>query len=528
MAVMKISKLFLTGVLACLCACNCTTDKPDGSTDNPSSGQPEVITKDVVAYVTTADGGKQFERSTFNFGKSGSMSPYLVTYDKTALAAEPVDGFGLAVTTAAAYNLLKMDPADRTAFLEETFSREKGAGMSLIRVSIGASDFCLADNYTWCDKQGLENFAVHAEDKNYLFPVLKEIYAINPDVKIIGSPWSCPQWMKCQMPGGDNWDFTKFNTPVTDETTYNSWTGGRLKPSCYDDYAEYFVKWIQTMEKEGFDIHAITMQNEPLNPGNSMSLVMPWQDQKEFVKVLGPAMDKAGLADVEILLYDHNFDYDNRNGQSDYPLNIYADPEAYKWADGSAWHNYGGSVTELNEIYAANPEKKIYFTEASIGEWIGGWEDRWNFNFLSNCLVPDFSTMFLGVLSRGGRGTVLWNLMLDDKRGPYSRHDGSCKTCYGGVTINSADYRTIVKNSHWFDCAHASVALKPGARRMQHQSFSLPSGFEFQMYLNPDNTVGVIICNNNSSSQQVVFSNDGFTVKYSVPAKSLVSLIWQE
>ena len=513
-----------------MCACNCTTDTPSGQqpSDPQPSDQPEVKVKDVAAYVTTSDSRIQFEKSTFNFGKSGSMSPYLITYDKTALAAEAVDGFGLAVTTAAAYNLLKMDKADRTAFLEETFSREKGAGMSLIRVAIGASDFCLADNYTWCDTPGLENFAVHAEDRDYLFPVLKEIYAINPDVKIIGSPWSCPLWMKCNMPGGNNWDVSKYNVPVTDETTFNSWTGGRLKPSCYDDYAEYFVKWIQTMEKEGFDIHAITMQNEPLNPGNSMSLVMPWQDQKEFVKVLGPAMDKAGLADVEILLFDHNFNYDGKEGQNNYPLNIYADPEAYKWADGSAWHNYGGSVTELDEIYATNPEKSIYFTEASIGEWIGGWENRWNFNFLSNCLLNDYSTMFLGVLSRGGRGSVLWNLMLDDKRGPYSRHDGSCKTCYGGVTINSADYKTIVKNSHWFNCAHASVALKPGAKRMQQQSFALPSGFEVQMYLNPDNTVGVLICNKNSSSQQVVFSNDEFSVKYNVPASSLVSLLWQE
>ena len=531
MKAMKISKLFLTGVLACLCACNCTTDKPEDepvTPENPTPEKPEAVVKDVVAYVTTADSKKQFEKSTFNFGKPGSMSPNQVTFDKTKLAAEPVDGFGLAVTTSAAYNLLKMSQEDRTAFLEETFSREKGAGMSLIRVAIGASDFCLADNYTWCDTPGLENFAVHSEDKDYLFPVLKEIYAINPDVKIIGSPWSCPQWMKCNMPGGNSWNVSQFNVPVTDETTYNSWTGGRLKPSCYDDYAEYFVKWIQTMEKEGFDIHAITMQNEPLNPGNSMSLVMPWQDQKEFVKVLGPAMDKAGLADVEILLFDHNFNYDGKEGQDNYPLNIYADPEAYKWADGSAWHNYGGSVTELSEIYAANPEKKIYFTEASIGEWIGGWENRWDFNFLSNCVVPDFSTMFLGVLSRGGRGSVLWNLMLDDKRGPYSRHDGSCKTCYGGVTINSADYKTIVKNSHWFDCAHASVALKPGARRMEHKSFALPSGMELQMYLNPDNTVGVLICNNSAKEQDFVFASTKHTVKYKVPAKSIASLLWQE
>ena len=530
---MKITNIFTFAVLTFLCACNCSSETPaaengDGGDKTTPETPQETVAKDVVAYVTTADSKKQFVKSTFDFGKAGSMSPNQVTYDKGELAAQSVDGFGLAVTTSACYNLLKMSKADRTAFLEETFSRSKGAGMSLIRVSIGASDFCLDDNYTWCDKEGLENFAVHSEDKNYLFPVLKEIYAINPDVKIIGSPWSCPQWMKCKMPGGDSWKVPMFNVPVTDETTFNSWTGGRLKPSCYDDYAEYFVKWIQTMEKEGFDIFAITMQNEPLNPGNSMSLVMPWQDQKEFVKILGPAMDKAGLADVKILLFDHNYNYDDKEGQDNYPLNIYADPEAYKWADGSAWHAYGGNVTELNEIHSANPEKSIYFTEASIGEWIGGWENRWDFNFLSNCLVNDFSSIFMGTLSRGGSGVTLWNRMLDDKRGPYSRHDGSCKTCYGGVTINSSDYKTIVRNSHWFNCAHASAVIKPGAKLMKIQPFNMPSDLECQMYLNTDNTVGVLLCNKGTSERSIVFTNDKFSVNYSVPAKSIASLLWKE
>jgi glucosylceramidase len=316
--------------------------------------------------------------------------------------------------------------------------------------------------------------------------------------------------------------------PVTSESNYDSWTGGRLRPSCYDDYAEYFVKWVQVMENEGFDIFALTMQNEPLNPGNSMSMLMPWQDQKEFVKVLGPAMENAGFGDVQLLLFDHNYNYDGKEGQDNYPLNVYADPEANKWADGSAWHAYGGDVTELDEINSTYPEKNIYFTEASIGTWIGGYQDRWDFNFLSNCLVNDFSNIFLGTLKRGGQGVTLWNLMLDDKRGPYSPHDGSCKTCYGGVTINSADYKTIVKNSHWYDCAHASVALKPGARKISCKTFKMPSGIEMQMYVNPDNTVGVLVCNNSSNDQDFAFATSKHTVEYKVPAKSIASILWQE
>lgn len=515
MKVMKISKLFLSGVLASLCACNCTTEKADDKTSGTTPDTPAVEQdKDVVAYVTKCDRSQLFRKSSFDFGKPGSMSPNQVTYDKTKTGQE-IDGFGLALTTASCYNLLKMTQEDRTAFLTELFSKTEGVGSSLIRVSIGASDFpCQGFEYTWCDKEGIENFAVHQEDRDYLFPVLKEIYAINPDVKIIGSPWSCPRWMK----GGESRGYEGYDKAVL-EKSYNSWTSGRLKPSCYDDYAQYFVKWIQAMENEGFDIFAITMQNEPLNHGNSMSMFMPWKDQAAFIKVLGPEMEKAGLADVKILLFDHNYNYDNKDGQGSYPLNIYADAEAYKWADGSAWHNYGGSVTELDNIYAANPEKDIYFTEASIGEW--------NYTF-EGCLVNDFSSIFLGTLLRGGKGVTLWNLMLDDKKGPYSPQDGSCKTCFGGVTINSANYKTITKNTHWYNVAHASAVIKPGAKKIEAGGVKTSSDFEYQMFLNPDGTVGVIICNKKDAEQSLVFVGDGFTVKYNVPAKCIASLIWQE
>ena len=499
-----------------MCACNCT-EKPAGTDDGNKNNQTDQV-KDVTAYVTTSDSKTLFKKSSFDFTDTNVLDSYNIRYDKGNLGNN-IDGFGLAVTTATAYNLMKMPQEDRNKFLTEMFSKTEGVGSSLIRVAIGASDFCLKEEYTWCDKPGLENFAVHPEDRDFLFPILKEIYAINPDVKIIASPWSCPKWMKCQMPGGNSWDVSKFNVPVTEEKDLDSWTGGRLKPSCYQVYADYFVKWVQTMEKEGFDIFALTLQNEPLNPGNSMSLVMPWQDQKEFVKVLGPAMEKAGLGDVRLLLFDHNFNYDDKEGQDNYPLNIYADSEAYKWSDGSAWHSYGGSVTELDEIYSTYPEKSIYFTEASIGEW--------NYKF-SSCLMNDFSSLFLGTLKRGGSGVTLWNMMLDDKNGPYSPQDGSCKTCYGGVTIKSSDYKTIVKNSHWYNVAHASAVVKPGARKMETSGSSFPVAFECQMFLNPDNTVGVLMLNGQSSAQQVIFRNEEFTVKYNVPAGSLVSLIWQE
>lgn len=506
---MTISKIFLSTFLTLMCACNCTVEK--NGEENNTIDPPTEVTGDVIAYITKSDQTKLFEKIGFDFGRPGSMSANQVTYDRTKLGPE-IDGFGLALTTATCYNLLKMQAADRQAFLEENFSKTKGIGSSLIRVSIGASDFCVGEEFTWCDEKGIENFAVHSEDKNLLFPILREIYAINPDVKIIGSPWSCPRWMK-----GGTWGYEGYDNAVL-EQDFNSWTSGRLKPSCYQAYAQYFVKWIQTMEAEGFNIYAITMQNEPLNHGNSMSLYMPWKDQAGFIKVLGSALRDANL-DVKIMLFDHNYNYDNKEDQLDYPLHIYADAEASQWADGSAWHSYGGHVSELDKIRRTYPEKDIWFTEASIGEW---------YPHFDVCLMNDFANIFMGTLQRGGKGVTLWNLMLDENNGPFSPQPGSCKTCFGGVTIYTKDYKMITKNSHWYNVAHASIVVKPGAKMMERSGYEFPNGVQCEMFLNTDNSIGVLLLNDTNDEQYVVFVNETNTVRYTAPSKSIVSLLWTE
>lgn len=483
-----LSAIVLAGILA---ACNSPAENLSGSGNGGGeiSGEKNVV----KAYVTTSDRSHLFTEKDLEFNRPASMSPYIVNldFDRTY---QTVDGFGAAVTGATSYNLMKMQQEDRTAFLKDIFDREEGLGSSLIRVSIGASDFPAGrKEFTWCDTEGIENFAPHSDDVQYLIPVLKEIYAINPDVKIIGSPWSAPVWMKESA----------------------SWTSASLKPEYYDDYAQYFVKWIQYMESQGFDIYAVTPQNEPLNKGNSMSMYMGWQQQRDFIKqALGPAFRDAGI-DTKILVFDHNFNYDNIADQIGYPLHIYEDPDASQYVAGSAWHSYGGNVSELDQIIYEYPDKEIYFTEASIGAW--------NYTF-ENCLVNDFETIFIGTLSRMGKGVTLWNLLLDDKGGPYGSA-GACTTCYGAVDISSSDYRTLTYRTHYYNIAHASKVIMPGAVRIGTEGFEL-DGLDYLAFRNPDGSIGVIIVNKNTGTQTLTFNTDEYSVNYEVPGRSLVSLSW--
>lgn len=481
-----------------LAACN---PSDNGKGDGGSGPEPPVkVTGDVLTWTTTADRSSLFKAEGYDFD-NGSMSPHVVDIDKSR-RYQTVDGFGAAITGATGYNLMHMTQEDRTAFLTELFGKDN-IGSSLIRVSIGASDFpASGSEFTWCDVEGpaenpLQNFAPHQDDLDYLIPVLKEIYAINPDVKIIGSPWSAPMWMKEER----------------------SWTSASLRKDCYKVYADYFVKWIQYMEGQGFDIYAVTPQNEPLNYGNSMSMHMDWNEQRDFIKEgLGPAFEAAGL-DTKILVFDHNFNYDGDKDNLEYPLRIYEDAAASKYVAGSAWHNYGGDVSELDKIVSAYPDKEIYFTEASIGEW--------NYSF-EKCLMNDFSSIFIGTLSRMGKGVTLWNLMLDDKKGPFSPAPGSCKTCYGAVDIMSSDYKTINYRTHYYQIAHASRVIKPGAVRIGTSGYE-PSGVEYLAFENPDGSIGVIIVSKSSEDQTLVFSTGGdHTASCKVPAKSLVSVLWND
>ena len=415
---------------------------------------------------------------------------------------QEIDGFGAAITGSTAYNLSLMPAAARHAFLEETFAPDK-FGFSYVRVSIGCSDFSLSE-YTLCDEPGIEHFGLTVEETKYVIPALKEILAINPALKIMGTPWTCPKWMKVKS----------LEEPVP----YDSWTGGQLNPAYYQDYAHYFVLWIQAMQQAGVPIYCVTPQNEPLNRGNSASLFMGWKEQQAFVKqALGPALRKANLA-VKVYAFDHNYNYDDMPDQQQYPLHIYEDAEAARFFAGAAYHNYGGRPSELLRIQREAPDKELVFSEASIGTWNNGRD-------LEKSLLRDVEQLGLATVNGWCRGSVVWNLMLDNDRGPH-RGEGACATCYGVVDIDNTDYTTITRNSHFYAMAHMSVAAKPGAYRIASND-KAAEGLTYAAFINPDGSFGLVISNQGEAQQVNVSLNGVAAFVAELPAKAVVSYSWK-
>ena len=456
---------------------------------------------DVTIYTTTGDRSQNLQRSSLTFASEADTAGHSIRLHQEQ-HYQTMDGFGAAITGSSAYNLLKMDEADRKKFLTETFSTTEGYGQSYIRIAIGCSDFSLSE-YTLNDEPGMEHFALQEEETKYVIPVLKEILAINPNIKILGSPWTPPRWMKVNN--------------LTDLAPYDSWTGGHLNPKYYQDYGTYFVKWIQAMEAAGVPIYAVTPQNEPLNHKNSASMLMFWTEQRDFVKTaLGPKLKEAGLQ-TKIYAFDHNYNYDNMPDQADYPVEIYKDAEAAAYFAGAAYHNYGGNREELIDIHNKAPEKELIFTETSIGTWNDGQN-------LDRRLIEDMQEVGLGTINNWSKAVIVWNLMLDSDRGP--NREGGCKTCYGAVDIQAPSYKEISRNSHYYVISHLSAVVQPGAVRIGSEGLQ-DADVMYSAFKNPDGSLALVLVNAKKESYKLNVSDGKHQFSYEVPARSVVSYKWQ-
>jgi glucosylceramidase len=457
--------------------------------------------KDVSVFVTLANKSMLFDSVPLAFSTKPNMDVETTITVNPNEVFQEIDGFGAAITGSTCYNLLKMSAINRAKLLKESFDPISGMGYSYIRISIGCSDFSM-EEYTCCDNLGIENFAIHELDKRDLYPILREILAINPKVKILASPWTCPRWMKVNN--------------LTEKKPFNSWTSGQLNPDYYQDYATYFVKFVQEMKQEGFNIDAVTIQNEPLNRGNSASLYMTWQEQAEFIKTaLGPKFRTANLS-TKIVVFDHNFNYDNISDQISYPNKIYADADAAPFVDGAAYHAYGGDKSELLNVHNLNPDKNLYFTEMSIGSW--------NYSFDGD-LMWSMKEIGIGAINNFCKSVIVWNFMLDEKGAP--NRPGGCTTCYGAVDINTKDYATLDRKSHFYLIGHLSKAISPGAKRIGTTGFQA-SGLYYTAVENTDGTYGMVLLNDSQSSIKLTLADNVHSFIYILPAKSVASCRWKK
>ncbi len=440
----------------------------------------------VDLWLTDPGGSARFEKQSpaLSFQTAPVAGP---TIDVDATQTfQTIDGFGYTLTGGSAQHLMGMTAPVRAALLRELFATNgTNIGVSYLRVSLGASDlnarvFSYDDLPAGETDPELKRFDL-GPDRADVVPVLQEILAIAPKLKILGSPWSAPVWMK----------------------TNSDTRGGRLKPEWYAVYAQYFVKYVKAMKAEGISIDAVTVQNEPLHPGNNPSLYMPATEQAAFIRsALGPAFKAAGLA-TKIICYDHNAD------RPDYPLTVLNDPGAGPFVDGSAFHLYAGRIEALSQVQAAHPDKNLYFTE----QWIGAPGN------LRGDLAWHVSQLIVGATRNWCRTVLEWNLASNPQLTPHTDR-GGCDRCLGAVTL-AGD--TVVRNPAYYIIAHASKFVRPGSVRI---ASTMPDALPNVAFRTPEGRFVLIVLNRERTPQAFALHAAGRFLNARLPGGAAGTYVW--
>ncbi|OWP61896.1 glucan endo-1,6-beta-glucosidase [Hymenobacter amundsenii] len=441
----------------------------------------------VSSWMTTGDQSKLLQpQPAVSFGANSGGGTIINVNEGTTY--QTIDGFGASLTGSSAYLLnQRMSASQRDALLNDLFTGS-GIRLSFLRQSMGASDFSAYGNYTYDDKASgqtdpnLTSFGL-GKDLTDVVPMLKAIRGKNGNLKIMGTPWTAPTWMK-EVP--------------------TQWNGGWLSTAWYQAYANYFVKYVQAMQAQGLPVYAVTLQNEPLYAAPYVSMRMDAGNQAAFLKNnIGPAFRSAGL-NTKLIAYDHNWDH------PEYPNDVLADAAAAQYTAGSAFHGYGGTVSQQTTTHNAYPNKDIWFTEISgtVGSSFAG-DLRWH---LSNIII--------GTTRNWAKSALEWNLALDQNNGPTN---GGCTDCRGVVTINNGT-GSVTRNVEYYALGHASKFVDPGAVRVASDSQS--GGLETVAFRNPDGSKVLLALNNGNSSStfKVVWNGQAFTS--SLPAGAVATYKW--
>jgi glucosylceramidase len=438
-------------------------------------------------WVTTADEGEKLAPQPLEQPLGPASGDEAVAID-TSKHFQKMHGYGAAMTDASALVLSSLPQDRRRAIMTELFGRANGGlGLSFTRLTVGASDFSTSD-YSYDDTVGnvpdpeLRHFSIEPARK-YVLPRIREALKINPDLRVMISPWSAPAWMK----------------------TTRSLIKGQIVPQYYPAFANYLARTVQAFGREGVPVSMLTIQNEPnFEPDNYPGeRVDPPQRAEIIGRYVGPTLRSLGLS-TQILDWDHNWD------KPEMPLGVLSDARARASISGVAWHCYNGDVSAQEPVHDAYPDKDAWVTECSGGEWSPNYAEV--LGWMTDKLI-------IGASNNWSRGTLLWNLALDPSHGP---HTGGCADCRGVVTIDPAT-RVITRNVEYYVLGHVSRFVLPGAYRVA--TAKRGNEIEAAAFLNVDGS-RVAIVHRKSGDGSLTISLDGERYQVVLPRGSIATLRW--
>ena len=381
-------------------------------------------------------------------------------------------GIGGAITDASAEVFSKLPPNKQKELLNAYYNKTSGIGYTLARTNIHSCDFS-SESYTYIEEgdKELKSFDIK-HDKQFRIPLLKKATEIaGGNLTLYVSPWSPPAFMK------SNKSMLK---------------GGKLLPAYYQSWANYYVKFINSYQKEGIPIWGLTIQNEPMATQTWESCIYTAEEERDFLKnYLGPTLKKAGLENKKIIVWDHNRDLISQRSST-----ILDDPEAnkYVWGIGFHWYeNWSGGAPmyeNVEKVHEMFPNKNLLFTEGCSESFNDKRYQVWsNGEKYGRSMIHDFNN--------GTVGWTDWNILLDENGGP--NHVGNF--CFAPIHANTKTGDLIYTPSYYF-IGHFSKFIKAGAKRVS--SIASRSQLLTTSFINKDGKVITIVMN--QSDKKVIYN----------------------
>jgi glucosylceramidase len=523
--------LLVVAALATVLACQ---NRPPPATPPARAASPATV------YLTSAAGDAMTE-SRVDPGDGDAPVRITVHLDRER---QTFYGVGGSLTQASAAALATIRPEQRAAILEAYFGPD-GAAYALSRTHIASSDFS-TESYLYVSEEPdpeLESFSIQADRDNGLLALIQDARAVpGADFRIVASPWSAPPWMK---------DNGRLYDP-------ESRRGGRLLREHYGTFARYFVRYLEAYRDEGIPIWAISPVNEPGgNSGNWESMEMSPEEQRDFIRVLGPTLREAGF-DTRVLIFDQN-----RLEMAEFTETIFNDPEAAPYAFGTAVHWYNSTYRVYEDVldaqHALYPDRVIIHTEGTIDsiaadascaqqcsagppcgceEMFAWWQNDgwywereatdWGWDWAENReedhprYAPAFRyarDLVVG-MAHWLAGWIDWNIVLDKRGGPNHVDnwclapvmvDGETDAVYYAPTFHIL--RQVSRNS------------RPGGVVLQATIDGGPEGLHAAAIRNPDGSIAVHVFDEGEADVPYVLEVGDATYAITSPAASLQTVV---
>ena len=392
---------------------------------------------------------------------------------------QTIEGFGGAFTDSTAFIYSKMPKEAQQKFLKASFDPVEGNGYTLCRTTIHSCDYS-DEIYTYDSVPGdkeLKHFTIE-RDKKLRIPLIKEAQqTAKGNIKFFASPWSPPGWMK------DN-----------NDELY----GGKLLPEYYQTWADYFLKYIKAYQAEGIPMWGLTVQNEAMATQVWESCVFTAEEEKNFVRdYLGPTLERNGLQDVKIMIWDHNRGIMYQRAEV-----AYEDPKASKYIWGMGYHWYvGHHYDNARMVHDAFPDKHLLYTEAGID---GSWKSA------------------MDIANNWATGFLVWNLLLDQDGNPHHAGGGTPHSKSNIITANTETGELTLNPPH-YAFGHFSKFIKPGAKRIACTSSS--DDFIATAFINPNGQIAVVLHSVATHGQMFQIWVQGRVLKLGCPPDAIMTVL---